>query len=581
MNPTSPVSSPVPVAPPTPSQQTNAGRTSEKPVNSGTWKDRSWNCVRGIPNPFHYLWKYGPLAIGTGLLLMARACSAQVDNQAPCLKPVRYNPQLAPSKLERAWQQVDQDPEENLRTLFLESNTVYEAALDGVIPARANTRTITPTFIMDIAMPGVVNLQDMTLVDGIFYNKTPYTVDGLYVESDFVTYLNFARPVQGYTAVHLGCEFRRHQIIDMTTLGNNPYDLAPDSFDDYPEARAVNAEERRWVERMQIYQRHWSNLPGTLCELDKRSIRSGEHPLHAQAPCGLNDHSIGDYPISGVTTKLLIDPTLASGRFSEHTILELSQNFRNYSFSLRVNPRLIAERASTEPGKVRWAAKQLVHSYSSQYLLSSSINLSPDICARPIDRFTPVFPDYPGNRYTPANLVVSTNRLGGVVYRFELHSADTVSDFRMRLVSCQELSARVLLTDRHLVYLAFDQVPRKDVHVSFYSKESDQMASTTLSEFTSVLEGEEAVTPLGNPNVLADKLTKDLEITVKTDNNAWLSEFQLPDPSPNRVVRFISRADRPSVIHHDNTLHDLHKNWSVVCSSNATMWTCSSTASSV
>ena len=580
MNPSSPVSSNVQAARLTLSQQTSTGRPSEKSVTSGTWKDRSWNCVRGIPNPFHYLWKYGPLAIGTGLLLMARTCSAQVNNQAPCLNPVRYNPQQEPSMLERAWQHVDQDPEENLRTLFLESDNVYEAALDGVIPDKVNVRTITPTFLMDIDKPRVVNLKGMTLVDGIFYNKTPYTVDGLYVESDFVTYLNFARPVEGYTAVHLGCEFRKHQIVDMTTLGNNPYDLAPDSLNNHPEARAVNADERRWVERMQIYQHHWANSPGTLCEIDKRTIRSREHPLHAQAPCGLNHHSVGKHPISGVTTKLLIDPTLASGRFSEYPTIKMSQNFTNYSFSLRVNPRLVAERASIEPGKVRWAAKQLVHSYRSQYLLSYGLNLSPDICQRPTDSLTPVFPDFPGNRYTPANLVVSTNRLGGVVYRFELHSADTVSDFRMRLLSCQELSARILLSDRHHVYLAFDQVPRKDVHVSFYSKESDQMASTTLSEFTSVLEGAEAVTPLGNPDVLADMLTKDLEITVKTDNDAWLSEFHLPDPSPNRVVRFISQADQPSVIHHDNTLHHLHKNWSVACSSNATMWTCSSTTSS-
>ena len=580
MNPSSPVSSNVQAARLALSQQASARRPSEQPGTSGTWKDKSWNCVRGIPNPFHYLWKYGPLAIGTGLLLMARACSAQVNNQAPCLKPVRYNPQQEPSMLDSVWQHVDQDPEENLRTLFLESSNVYEAALDDVIPDKMNVRTISPTFLMDIDQPRVVNLKDMTLVDGIFYNKTPYTVDGLYVESDFVTYLNFARPVEGYTAVHLGCEFRKHQIVDMTTLGNNPYDLAPDSLNNHPEARAVNAEERHWVERMQIYQHHWANSPGTLCEIDKRATRSTEHPLHAQAPCGLNRHSVGKHPISGVTTKLLIDPTLAAGRFSEYPTIEMSQNFTDYSFSLRVNPRLVAERASIEPGKFRWAAKQLVHSYRSQYLLSCGLNLSPGICPQPTDSLTPVFPDYPGNRYTPANLVVSTNRLGGVVYRFELHSADTVSDFRMRLLSCQELSARILLTDRHHVYLAFDQVPRKDVHVSFYSKESDQMASTTLSEFTSVLEGEEAVTPLGNPNVLADMLTRDLEITVKTDNNAWLSEFHLPDPSPNRVVRFISRADQPSVIHHNNILHHLHKNWSVACSSNATLWTCSSTTSS-
>ena len=580
MNPTSPVSSNVQAAQLTLSQQTSAGRPREKPVTSATWKDKSLNCVRGIPNPFHYLWKYGPLAIGTGLLLMARACSAQVNNQVPCLKPVRYNPQLEPSSLERVWQQVVQDPEENVRTLFLTSDNVYEAALDDVIPARVNIRTITPTFLRDIAMPRVVNLKNMTLVNGIFYNKTPYTVDGLYVESDFVTYLNFVRPVQGYTAVHLGCEFRRYRIVDMTTLGDNPYDLAPDSLNNHPEARAVNADERRWVERMQIYQHHWVNSPGTLCEIDKRTIRSREHPLHAQAPCGLNHHSVGKHPISGVTTKLLIDPTLASSMFSQHPTIEMSQSFIDYSFSLRVNPQLIAESASVDPGKVRWAAKQLVHSYHSQYLLSYSLNLSPGICQRPTDSFTPVFPDFPGNRYTPANLVVSTNRLGGIVYRFELHSTDAVSDFRMRLLSCQELSARILLTDRHLVYLAFDQVPRKDVHVSFYSKESDQMASTTLSEFTSVLEGEEAVTPLGNPNVLADMLTRDLEIIVKTDNNAWLSEFHLPDPSPNRLVRFMSQADRPSVIHHGDTLHYLHKNWSVDCSSNATLWQCSSTESS-
>ena len=87
---------------------------------------------------------------------------------------------------------------------------VYEAALDGVKPDRVDSRTMTPTFLMNLEKPQVVNLKDMTLVERIFYNKTPYTVHGMYVEDLFVSYVNFARPLQGYTAVHLGCEFCRH-----------------------------------------------------------------------------------------------------------------------------------------------------------------------------------------------------------------------------------------------------------------------------------------------------------------------------------------------------------------------------------
>ena len=74
------------------SQQATAGHPSEKLATSGIWKGKSRGYVRGIPNPFHYLWKYGPLAVSTGLLLMARACSAQVNNHESCMKLVRHDP---------------------------------------------------------------------------------------------------------------------------------------------------------------------------------------------------------------------------------------------------------------------------------------------------------------------------------------------------------------------------------------------------------------------------------------------------------------------------------------------------------
>ena len=557
------------------SRQATSGEPSEELATSAISKGKSWDSVRGIPNPFYYLWKYGPLAIGTGLLLMARACSAQ--NQESCLKLMRHDPRQSPVRLPDAWLADDAPEPKAVGMLFLDYDKTYEVALDGVKPDRVNSRTITPTFLMNLEKPQVVNLKDMTLVEGIFYNKTPYTVDGLYVEDISVSYVNFARPVQGYTAVHLGCEFCRHKLVDMTTVGNNLYDFAPDTLGEYPGARVVNAGERLWLEWMQIFQHHWTNSPGALCEIENDEAAKYTRPACSQASCGPDDSRVYRHPLSGTTIRVLIDPTLATDTNPVPPILKITGGPTDSSFTLRINPELIEGGSGIEPEKVRHTAKSLVHSYASRNGLGT-IHLPSGVCLNDqcTDNSTPVFPDYPGDRYTPANLVVNTDRLGGTVYRFELKTADTVSDLRMRVSSYQVLSAKVLLSDKDWVYLEFDELPGEDVHVSFYSRESDQMASITLSEFTSVVEGKEAVSRLENPDVLADMLMKNLEITVKTDNNAWLSEFHLPYPYRNRVVRFKSRLSdlrSRSVIYYGGSAYYLY-NRQIKCSARGPEWQC-------
>ena len=571
-----------------------SGRLSASVAREG----RSWDCVRGVANPFHYLWKYGPLLVGSGLLLMARTCSAQVNDLSPCLKPVRYDPQHPPTTLERAWQ-VHDGPEE-VRTLFPDSDKVFEAALDGVTPERVSTRTITPELFLALEKPQVVNLKDMTLAEGVIYNKTPYTVDGLYVvEGLTVSYLDFTRPVPRYTAARLGDEFARHRIVDLTTLGNNPYDFAPEWLRDHPDARKANARERRWVERMQMYQQFWANSPGTLCEINREAVEIAGCLVCSRAPCSLRGDSISKDPASGITTRLMVDPNLGAGTFSKKAALVLFrvtvdspitslledrelirrvyQNLYPDAWRPRLimSPLLVKAGYGIEPERVRRAARAMVHTLEGLpwYM---GFHLSSDVCQadRCKGSAARAFADHSGV-YTPANLVVIPHRLGGAVYRFELKSAGTVTDLRMRLLSYKVLSARILLSNRDTVYLAFDEIPKDDVHVSFYSKESIQMASVTLSEFTTVVEGKEAVSRLANRTVLADMLTKELEITIKTDNDAWLSDFYLPDSSPNRLVRFSSMTDRRSAIHFNGVEYYLYDYWRVECSSSpASQWKC-------
>ena len=564
------------------SRQTTVCKPGKNETAAGSWKGKSWDCVRGIPNPFHYLWKYGPVAVGTGLLLLARGCSAQFNHQSSCVNPVRYNAQLESSKLER--QRLFQDPE-GARILFLESARVHEAVLDDATPAGVNIRRVTPKFSMTLEKPQLINLKGMSLVEGVLYNNSPYTIHGLYVEDQSIQYLDFTKPVDAYTAVHLGCEFQHHRLVDMTILGNNPYDVAPDVLCEHPEARAVRASERRWIEHMQIYQHYWANSPEAICEMDKDAAEiawNRAYPERSQVSSGPDHYSVYNHPVSGVTTKLMIDPTLTTGIFSQHPSLRMTKSAEDSSLILRINPELL-EHSFMQPEKVRRAVKLLVHSHNSQRMLNNGLQFSygiqlDDLFTNPISG---LFPDYPGDCYTPANLVITTNRLGGTVYRFDLHSAQSVSDLRMRLLSYQVVSAKVVLTERKdIVFLTFEEIPEEDVHVSFYSRESNQMASVILSEFTSVVEGKEAVSRLEDPRVLEDMLMRDFNITIKTNDDAWLREFVLPDPSPKRVVRFRSQATRRSYIHHGSSVADLHRNWAVDCQSNddTQNWRCLSSA---
>jgi len=513
---------------------------------------------------------------------------------------VRYDPQYAPTNLEKAWRVHDDHDPEKVRTLFLDSDKVFEVALDGVTPERVSTRTIMPIFLTTLEKPQVISLKDMTLVDGIFYNKTPYTVAGLYVEDLFVSFLDFARPVPEYTAVRLGDEFAQHRIVYSTTLGDNPYDLTPEWLKDHPEARVVNARERHWVERMQMYQHHWANSPRTLCEIDRQAVERWGDLVCSRAPCSLRGDSVSKHPISGITTKLLVDPSLATGAFSEKPILKLfgdtadspiTSHLPNrepirdshrksypdaYHPRLVMSPALVEDSYGIEPERARWAARELVPNHQNQR--GATIFYSPSSTCQADRRkgsAAEAFSDH-SDVYTPANLAVTTRRLGGAVYRFELKTTDTVTDLRMRLLSYNVLSATVLLSNKDTVYLALDEIPQENIHVSFYSKESAQMASVTLSEFTSEVEGKEAVSRLANPKALADMLTKELEVTIRIDNDSWLSDFYLPAPSPNRFVRFTSQTDRRSAIHYDDVTYYLYDDWRVECStsSRATQWKC-------
>ena len=68
-------------------------------------------------------------------------------------------------------------------------------------------------------------------------------------------------------------------------------------------------------------------------------------------------------------------------------------------------------------------------------------------------------------------------------------------------------------------------------------------------------------------------LTKVLDITIKTDNDAWIPEFRLP--APNRIVQFRHQADQPSVILDGSaTGYNLHNGQVVDCKSYDNYWRC-------
>ena len=549
--------------------------------STGSWQGKAWNFIKAIPNPCYYLCKYPAWALGLGAAILpgsVRGTAAIAGQRTNCLEFLSNDLGVYRNKVSKF------TGAQRIVAYALRRSNLYELPLKETKPLKIPSQSIAPLFIKALKRPSAVDLKNMTITDNIFFNRTPYIIQSVYVQhDDMITRLEFAPAVPKYSAVKIDSKFAGANVFHMTSLGNNYYDFDSDLSRSTPFARAVTEPERDWVERIQMYERYWLNSPGTLCEISQQfdyCDNMDDFLECTDSPLKLAADTHFAQSVSGVTMQVWVDDDPGVVKPNEQPTLELVNSTRVASYPLRLTPEMLSNGLSDSPEKASMATRNLIHEYyrnlGFSYQLSLTSQTSLDALFK--SKAALEFPDHPGDYYTPANLLVHVRWLGYGKYAFLLFTAEDASDIRLRLLSTQQLKARVMVitAENYKLFLDFKEIPRSHVYLSFYSRESDQMATVVLSQATAVVAGREAVSRLSQPGILARMLAKDNEVIIKTDQDARLSDLFLPEliDTAMKSVVVESRADHPTTIHHKHGEEYVYKDITTRCMHLADGWSC-------
>lgn len=99
-------------------------------------------------------------------------------------------------------------------------------------------------------------------------------------------------PLSRYTSGYIGSQWDAAQVLHMDALGNNNFDFR--GGEPRGQARFANEEERRSVERVQMYEKYWLNAPNTFAEI-LALVASQCHINSFYSECNNYEKSAMDY----------------------------------------------------------------------------------------------------------------------------------------------------------------------------------------------------------------------------------------------------------------------------------------------
>ncbi|WP_318441783.1 hypothetical protein [Photobacterium leiognathi] len=439
----------------------------------------------------------------------------------------------------------------------LKHKGMYQVSLNDTVPQAITPLVATPTSVTANAEPAISDLNAMSIdSNGTFFNNTAYSIHGVYVEREGEkVYLGFETAINPYSSAAIGDEWANATIIKMTRLGNNKFDLLNPNPPG-TEARHANEAERDSVERLHMYERYFVNAPSTLWDItklvaEKCEINEGYSDCKNYAESAM-DYASDMYfaqSVSGVTSAFWVDTTVWA--LATMPAKEMYKSKINSYQTLWMSPELMQNMYSDNQWTAIDAEQGMIHEY---YHNLGFYHTSGWASYQGIDDLfgDKAYFDYRnsvGDRYVTSNLVVDAEKVGTLEYAFDVSALGDISDLEMRVLSTQGFDASVRQTETNKVFLTFDQVPSTDIYVSFYSKESQQMATVTLDSFITTVSGQAALSNLHN--VFADLVAEYNKVMVYTANGAWVRNFHLPAGVEGSIVVFQSQAGWNSHIFYD------------------------------
>ncbi len=421
-----------------------------------------------------------------------------------------------------------------------------------------------------IQAPTLVDLDNITLDNGVVINATPYLISELYVKKDSVTkYIKFDTPIPAYSQSEIDQSWNGSEVLNYTPLSNHLFEYESQKEQTtYPNARHFDAQERDLGELIQIYDRFMINAPSTLSEvvqLMNQECYVNDHFSHCNQYNGTpEEYGLDTYfakSVSGLTINLWADDDEKLWGLATTPSLELTSSQRSDSLHLWMHPNLLINMESndysTSTGAWQGFVHEFYHNHGFEHESGWPSNNGVD------DMFgEKVVNDYRkriGNTLILPDILLNEEKVGFATYRIQLLSAsDALSDIKLRLLSTQRLNTRVKEVSSSEFLVEFEVLPTTDVYLSAYSEESQQMSSTILSfvkEVTSQSEIENF-----DENISMWLTTYD-KVSVSIKNGYFSDCFTLPSEgvSKNKIVEFESTAGFESKVIHDSTSDILGK----------------------
>ena len=438
---------------------------------------------------------------------------------------------------------------ENNNITRLQNSSTYEVHLTNTKPESIDSISIVPTNTESVVRPSVVTLKDMSIESGYFVNKTPYTVNGIFVEKNgLVTLIEFTRSIGGYSKGYIGEQYDDHTITNQSNIANNKYDFESNNTPGgYPKIRHANEIERDSVERIQMYERFWINSPKTLSEITQR-IEEQCDINNGYSECRNYPESTLDYTtdmyfaqsLSGLTSQFWIDPSVwglatAPGK---NLVKSNTSNVMN----LWMHPTLMENMLSDNASTVIDAEQGLIHEYYHNLGFGHSSGWASYLGID--DLFgEKAYNEYRHNlngKMVNTNIITNVEKIDGKIYKISLNSIGSINDLSMRILSSEPVTATVVQQDSSCFTLKFDESPDTDIYVSIFSSESSQMSTIKLTNFVESISGQSGLSNLHN--VFGDIIEQYEKVYISTANGSWVSEFTLPDAADGKEIVFSSSA---------------------------------------
>lgn len=443
-----------------------------------------------------------------------------------------------------------------------DSNGFVELVLDKTKPRLL--RNYTEVELSDIQVlepPHIVNLDNVNIIGNHLINKTPYSIQGLYLEEREMIYATFSKPLPPYSSAKIDELYHGYTVISRPLVSKSSMQFSSDfGTGDDSSARFANAAERKIMEQFLIYDQYMFNTPLAYRDVERFFLENcAEFTECENYAFGPDTYARSMYyakAVSDINTHFIVD----SNRWASASIGNLNKTTA-YSDSgeqyILINPDLLAIAYDEDKSIAAdtWQALAHVYYHNHGFHHDHGWASSPGVDDLFGDKVVYEYIEDIGNTLSLPRVVMRYEK--GVKpgsYEVEVLTNSTNDvPLVMRILSTSPVVGRVVQSGSSHFSIEFDQIPENDVYLSIYWPDGQQMA-TQVFNFIKQISSQDELSLFSAE--IRSWLNQYEIIDVKTSDGAWIYEFFLPNDYAftGKKVRISSEASYYSdIIYGDMT----------------------------